>query len=201
MTRGRSAAAILAGAVLFSSGAARAAEPAAGVRGKVRAYRAAHEKEIVGELTDLLALPNVATRVADVEKNADRLTEMLKRRGFEVRRLTAAPGTPPALLGDLGVPGAKRPVVFYAHYDGQPVGQKGWLSDPFKPLVRTGALGDGTKDVDLAAVQGPLNPEWRIYARSASDDKAPIVAILTALDALKASGVQPSVNLKLFLEG
>jgi acetylornithine deacetylase/succinyl-diaminopimelate desuccinylase-like protein len=155
----------------------------------------------VGELLDLLALPNVATRVADVEKNADRLTEMLKRRGFEVRRLAAAPGTPPALFGDLRVAGAKRTVVFYAHYDGQPVEQKGWLSDPFKPLIRTGPLGDGVKEVDLAKVQGPLNPEWRIYARSASDDKSPIVAILSALDALRASGVQPSVNLKLFLEG
>ena len=200
MTRARSAAAILAGAVLFS-GAARAAEPAAGLHEKVRAYRAAHEREIVGELAGLLALPNVATRVADVEKNADRLTEMLRRRGFEVRRLAAAPGTPPAVLGDLRVPGAKRTVVFYAHYDGQPVGQKGWLSDPFKPVVRTGPLSEGVKEVDLAKVQGPLNPEWRLYARSASDDKAPIVAILTALDALRASGIVPAVNLKLFLEG
>ncbi|MFY9821994.1 MAG: M20/M25/M40 family metallo-hydrolase [Thermoanaerobaculia bacterium] len=175
--------------------------PAADLHPQVRAWRVAHEKEIVGELMDLLALPNVATRVADVEKNADRLTEMLQRRGFEVRRLTAAPGTPPALLGDLRVPGAKRTVVFYAHYDGQPVGQKGWLSDPFKPLLRTGILTDGVKEVDLATVQGPLNPEWRLYARSASDDKSPIVAMLSALDALRASGIQPSVNLKLFLEG
>ncbi|HEV7784805.1 MAG TPA: M20/M25/M40 family metallo-hydrolase, partial [Thermoanaerobaculia bacterium] len=155
----------------------------------------------MGELLGLLALPNVATHVADVEKNADHLTEMLKRRGFEVRRLTASPGTPPALLADLPVPGAKRTVVFYAHYDGQPVDQKGWLSDPFKPLVRTGPLAEGVKEVDLTKVQGPLNPEWRIYARSASDDKSPIVAILSALDALRAAGVQPSVNLKLFLEG
>jgi len=174
---------------------------AADLHSQVRSWRAAHEKEIVGELMGLLALPNVATRVADVEKNADHLTDMLKRRGFEVHRLTAAPGTPPALLGDLRVPGAKRTVVFYVHYDGQPVDQKGWLSDPFKPLVRTGPLGGEAREVDLATVQGPLNPEWRIYARSASDDKAPIVAILSAVDALRASGVQPSVNLKLFLEG
>src|SRR4029079_2236779 len=136
-----------------------------------------------------------------IERNADRLTEMLRRRGFEVRRLSAGPGTPPALLADLRVPGAKRTIVFYAHYDGQPVGQKGWLSDPFKPVMRTGPLGEGVKEVDLAAAKGPLDPEWRLYARSASDDKSPIVAILSALDALRASGVQPSVNLKLFLEG
>jgi acetylornithine deacetylase/succinyl-diaminopimelate desuccinylase-like protein len=171
------------------------------LRDQVRAYRVAHEKQIVRELADLLSLPNVATKVADVERNADRLTEMLRGRGFEVRRLSAGEGTPPALYGELRVPGAKRTVMFYAHYDGQPVDQKGWLSDPFKPVLRTGPLGEGVKELDLAAVNEPLDPEWRLFARSASDDKAPIVAILTALDALRANGRQPAVNLKLFLEG
>src|SRR6185295_1780408 len=67
--------------------------------------------------------------------------------------------------------------------------------------LRSGPLGEGVTEVDLAAAQGPLDPEWRIYARSASDDKAPIVALLAALDALRASGRQPSANIKLFLEG
>jgi len=185
--------------LLAAAAASGAAEP--GLRGEVRAWRAAHEKEIVRELADLLALPNVATNVADIERNADRLTEMLGRRGFEVRRLSAGEGTPPALYGELRVPGAKRTVVFYAHYDGQPVDQQGWISDPWKPVLRTGPLGEGVKEVDPASVQGPLDPEWRLYARSASDDKSPIVAMLAALDALRAAGRQPSVNVKLFLEG
>jgi acetylornithine deacetylase/succinyl-diaminopimelate desuccinylase-like protein len=194
----------LGGALLLAAAAvasAQAAQPDA-VRDKVRAYRAAHEKEIVGELDGLLALPNVATRVADVERNADHLTALLERRGFAVQRLSAGPGTPPAVYGELRVPGARRTLMFYAHYDGQPVGQKGWLSDPFKPVLRSGKLGDpNVKEIDLKSVTGPLDPEWRLYARSASDDKSPIVAILTALDALRASGLQPSVNVKLFLEG
>jgi acetylornithine deacetylase/succinyl-diaminopimelate desuccinylase-like protein len=177
------------------------AAPETGLRDAVRAYRVAHEKEIVRELTDLLALPNVATRVADIEKNADHLTGMLERRGFKVQRLSAGEGTPPSLYGELRVPGAKRTLLFYAHYDGQPVDQKGWVSDPFKPVLRSGPLGEEVKEIDLGSVQGPLDPEWRIFARSASDDKSPIVAILTALDALRASGRQPSVNVKLFLEG
>ena len=193
------------GCLLLGAAAVASAQPDA-VRDKVRAYRAAHEKEIVGELTGLLALPNVATRVPDIERNADHLTAMLERRGFAVQRLSAGPGTPPALYGELRVPGAQRTLMFYAHYDGQPVGQKGWLSDPFKPVLRSGPLGGpNVKEIDLQSVltakSGPLDPELRLYARSASDDKAPIVAILTALDALRAAGLQPSVNLKLFLEG
>ena len=185
---------------LALAASAGAAEPD-DVQTQVRAYRAAHEKEIVRELSDLLALPNVADRVADIDRNTERLTEMLRRRGFEVRRLSAGEGTPPSLYGELRVPGATRTVMFYAHFDGQPADQKGWLSDPWKPLLRTGPIGEGTKEVDLASVQGPLDPEWRLYARSASDDKGPIVALLAAVDALRAAGVQPSVNVKLFLEG
>jgi acetylornithine deacetylase/succinyl-diaminopimelate desuccinylase-like protein len=40
-----------------------------------------------------------------------------------------------------------------------------------------------------------------LYARSASDDKAPIVGLLAALDAIRAAGVAPTVNLKFFFEG
>jgi acetylornithine deacetylase/succinyl-diaminopimelate desuccinylase-like protein len=195
---------LLLSVALTGSASAATSASSSGVRDSVRSYRAAHEKQIVGELTDLLALPNVATRVADIERNADRLTAMLERRGFKTRRLSAGEGTPPALYGELAVPGATRTVMFYAHYDGQPVGQKGWLSDPFKPVLRSGPLGSpgkSVKEIDLAAVSGPLDPEWRIYARSASDDKSPIVAILTALDALGAAKIRPSVNVKLFLEG
>jgi acetylornithine deacetylase/succinyl-diaminopimelate desuccinylase-like protein len=46
-----------------------------------------------------------------------------------------------------------------------------------------------------------IEDEWRVYARSASDDKAGIVAILAAIDALKADGKQPSFNLKIVFEG
>lgn len=171
------------------------------LRQEVRAWRTAHEKEVVGELSGLLALPNVAADRADIQRNADRLQEMLRRRGFQARLLTAG-DSPPAVYGELPTPGAKRTVVFYAHYDGQPADPEDWGgNDPWKPVLRTGAPGPDTKDVDLASAPTPLNPEWRLYARSASDDKGPIVAMLAALDALKAAGVKPSVNVKIFLEG
>lgn len=47
----------------------------------------------------------------------------------------------------------------------------------------------------------PFNPEWRIYARSASDDKAPVIALLTALDALRSAGQTPKINAKFIIEG
>jgi acetylornithine deacetylase/succinyl-diaminopimelate desuccinylase-like protein len=189
---------------LMATGGAAGAESGAALREKVRAWRVAHEKEIVRELVDLLALPNVADNLADIDRNAAHLQGMLRRRGFETRLLSAGEGTPPSVYGERKTPGAVRTLVLYAHFDGQPVDQEGWLSDPWKAVMRDGPPGPDAKDakeVDWAAAPGPLDPEWRLYARSASDDKSPIVAILAALDALNAAKVQPSVNLKLFLEG
>ena len=185
---------------LVLSAQAAGADPVK-LRQDVRAWRTAHEKEVVGELSGLLALRNVASDRADIRRNADHLLEMLRRRGFQARLLTAG-NSPPAVYGELPAPGAKHTVVFYAHYDGQPADPADWGgADPWRPVLRTGAPGPETKDVDLASAPTPLNPEWRLYARSSSDDKGPIVAMLAALDALKAAGVKPSVNIKMFLEG
>jgi acetylornithine deacetylase/succinyl-diaminopimelate desuccinylase-like protein len=194
-----SVALVLLSTSLVTAGAAASPAPTPHTA-KERAYREAHERAILAELTDLLALPNVATDVAAIQRNADAITRLLERRGFGVRRLSAGPGTPPSLFAVLPAPGAKRRVVFYAHFDGQPVTPADWSSDPFRPVLRAGA--DPTSpDVDLADLARPLDPEWRLFARSASDDKAPIVAMLAALDALRAVGREPSVEVALFLDG
>ncbi|MES1244119.1 MAG: M20/M25/M40 family metallo-hydrolase [Acidobacteriota bacterium] len=186
-------------ALALSLGAG-AAQAQTALRDQVRSWRSAHEKEIVGDLAGLLALRNVASDPGDIRRNADRLMEMFRQRGFETRLLTAG-DAPPAVYAERSTPGAKRTVMFYAHYDGQPAKAADWDGDPWKPVLRTGVRGaPGTKDVDLASAPS-LDPEWRLYARSASDDKGPIVAMLAALDALKAAGVKPSVNIKVFLEG
>ncbi len=185
----------------LAAGGTAAAEDGAAVRDRVRAYRVAHEREIVRELADLLSLPNVASNLDDIRRNADLLMEMLRRRGFSTRLLEGGPEARPAVYAELATPGARRTVVFYAHYDGQPVTPARWSSDPWKPVLRSGPLGPDVRELDLATVQGPFDGEWRLFARSASDDKAPIVAFLAGLDALRAAGIQPSVNLKLFLEG
>src|SRR4029450_1692582 len=89
-----------------------------------------------------------------------------------------------------------------AHSTGHPVDPARWSSPPGPPVLRTAAPDQGGRDVPLDTLSpGRIDPEWRIYARSASDDKAPLLAVLPALDALQAAGVPRSVNLKFFLEG
>src|ERR687891_307720 len=98
---------------------------------------------------------------------------------------------PPAVYGELTTPGARRTVVFYAHYDGQPVVPEDWTTPPWQPMLRSGLLNAPVVEIP----RGRTPDDWRVYARSASDDKSPIVAMLAALDALRAAGLRPSVNL------
>lgn len=172
---------------------------AAAVRDSVRDWRKSHEKAILSDFMTLLSMPNVATNVADVGRNATYIEEQLKARGFETRLLTADPGTPPSVYAERRSRGAKRTVLFYAHYDGQPIGQKGWITNPFQPSLRT-ALPEA-KPVDWQHAAGALDPDWRVFARSTGDDKASVQAMLSALDALQAAHISPTVNIKLLYEG
>jgi acetylornithine deacetylase/succinyl-diaminopimelate desuccinylase-like protein len=170
------------------------------LRDSVRRYRQKHEHAILRELRDLVAIPNVARNAEDIARNASHLQQMLERRGFATQLLTV-PGARPAVYGSLAVPGATRTVVFYAHYDGQPVTPGDWATPAWAPVLRGGTLESGAPEVPWDALPDAISGEHRLYGRSASDDKGPIVALLAGLDALKASGRAPSVNLKVFLEG
>jgi acetylornithine deacetylase/succinyl-diaminopimelate desuccinylase-like protein len=180
---------------------ARAQPPStADVRDRVRQHRASHEVAILEELRALLSIPNIAADRENMARNASLLREMLEKRGVRTRLLTED-GAPPAVYGERTTPGATRTVVFYAHYDGQPVDPARWASPPWTPTLRDKPLEDGGREVPWESLRAPVPGEYRLYARSASDDKSPIIAVLAALDALEAAGIPLSVNLKVFLEG
>jgi acetylornithine deacetylase/succinyl-diaminopimelate desuccinylase-like protein len=182
--------------ILAFAGQAVAGPSAAEIRDTVRAYRQQHEPAIVGEFARLLAIPNHASDTADIRKNAELIARTLRDRQVDTKLLELQ-GAPPVVFGELDVPGATRTVTFYAHYDGQPTRQSGWTTEPFQPTLR----GPDGSVVDLRSLPRRLDPEARLFARSASDDKAPIIAIVAALDALRASRWQPNVNLRFFFEG
>ena len=87
-------------------------------------YRRAHEAEIIGEFVELLSIPNVASDTTNIRRNAEKLIEMMGRRGIQSRLLEG--NGPPAVFGELKSPNATRTVAIYAHYDGQPVDPSKW---------------------------------------------------------------------------
>jgi acetylornithine deacetylase/succinyl-diaminopimelate desuccinylase-like protein len=174
---------------------------AAELRQQVEGYRLTHESGIIGQLDELTRIRSVAAFPAGISDAADRLEALLKERGFNARQLSTGSGAPALVFGELASPGARRTVVFYAHYDGQPVVPSQWSSDAFVPVMRSGPLDSGAQDIDWKNAKAPFDPQWRFFGRAASDDKASIVAFLAAFDALKAAGHKPSVNLKVVWEG
>jgi acetylornithine deacetylase/succinyl-diaminopimelate desuccinylase-like protein len=169
---------------------------------QVRAYRVSNEARIMRELREFLSIPNVASDTVNIQRNAARLKEMLGARGIETHLLSIE-GRGPVVFGKLDVEGATRTVIFYAHYDGQPVDPAAWTDKtPFEPVLRDNSIEAGGKRIPAPdSASNGYQDDWRIYARSASDDKSPIVAILSALDALRAKNIPVAVNLKFILEG
>jgi acetylornithine deacetylase/succinyl-diaminopimelate desuccinylase-like protein len=167
----------------------------ADVAKQTRAWRSNHEKEILAEFADLVSIPNLANDAPNIQRNAETIRAMCEKRGLVVKFLTLE-GAPPVVVANLAAPNAKRTIAFYAHYDGQPVDASQWKSEPWKPVVRDNA----GNDVDWRGAKA-IDPEWRFFARSSGDDKAPIIAMLAALDAMRATGLKPSVNFRFVFEG
>lgn len=170
----------------------------------IKKYGTENADNIIKEFFEFLYLPNVATDLAGQQKNADFIMNMMTKSGIQKVQLLRAntEGVPPAVYGEVNVPGATKTLIFYAHYDGQPVNPTQWAKrlEPFQPKLFSDAINKGGANIPFPA-DGSYNSEWRIYARGASDDKAGINAILNAYDAIKKSGLTPNYNLKFFFEG
>src|SRR6266545_311832 len=151
------------------------------LRQRVSSDVAQHQKAIVDELMALLAIPNVAADRPNIRRNAEHLQRMLAGREFKTELLETEGN--PLVYGAIDAQ-KPRTILFYCHYDGQPVDPKKWnQTDPFEPVIR----GEGA--------------DARIYARSASDDKGPIVALMAAIDALKRSNLELTSNIHVILDG
>ena len=136
----------------------------------------------VSELKHYLAIPSISALTMhddDVRRCAQWTADEMKRVGLENVRLAQTPGHPIVYGEWLHAPGAPT-ILFYGHYDVQPVDPLNqWETPPFEPTVRDG----------------------EIYARGAADDKGQVFMHLKAIEAhLKQAGSLP-VNIKLIVEG
>ena len=165
----------------------------------VRIWVRAHNTSILHEFTGLLAIPNVHGDIPNLKKNAEYLREMLTRRCMNPEICQSTPDVAPTLYAEKLVPGATRTILFYILYDGQTVIRATWKQeDPFLPVLRNNSIDSGGKVLANASSLREFLPDWRIYARGAGDDKGPIEAFVSALDALGGSLAN---NIKVILDG
>ena len=141
-----------------------------------------NRERYLDELKAFLAIPSISAlpqHAGDVKRCADWCADEMRRIGMEHVRLVDTPGHP-VVYGDwLGAPDAPT-ILFYGHYDVQPVDPlELWESPPFEATIRDG----------------------EIYARGSADDKGQVFMHFKAIEAhMKQNGKLP-VNMKIILEG
>ena len=171
---------------------------------KIKKYGTENAGNFIKEFSKFLYLPNVAADPVGQQKNTDFIMDMMTKRGIQKVQLLSANtvGVPPAVYGEVIVPGATQTLIFYAHYDGQPVNPAQWAKglEPFQPKLFSDAINKGGINIPFPE-DGNYKSEWRIYARGSSDDKAGVYAIINGYDAIRKSGLTPNCNLKFFFEG
>jgi acetylornithine deacetylase/succinyl-diaminopimelate desuccinylase-like protein len=171
------------------------------VQQKVNQYRKENESKIIDEYVKFVAIPNVTRDTANILRNAAFIKMMMEQRGIKAEFLNGtAPNVNPVVFGEIKVPGAKYTLSFYAHYDGQPVNPAKWTGglQPFEPLFIDKPVEQGGK---IISVSGNISPEYRLAGRGSADDKAGVMTILNAYDALMKTGVTLTHNIKFFFEG
>jgi acetylornithine deacetylase/succinyl-diaminopimelate desuccinylase-like protein len=143
----------------------------------------------IGDLGRLVKIEGIAWDAfdaANLESSAEAVAELLRETGVfelvEIRRaeLDGIPGSP-AVVARRQAKNGKPTFLLYAHHDVQPPGNiDDWETPPFEPTLKNG----------------------RIYARGAADDKAGIVAHLTALETIrKVLGEDFDLGISVFIEG
>jgi acetylornithine deacetylase/succinyl-diaminopimelate desuccinylase-like protein len=145
-------------------------------------YARQHRVRFVDELKTLLRIPSISTLPEhrnDVRQAAEWLLAHLRELGMTAELIPLDGGHPMVYAQWMQAP--NRPtVLFYGHYDVQPVDPLAeWTSPPFEPNHR----GDD------------------LFARGARDDKGQIFAILKALESFTKDAGRLPLNVKVLIEG
>ena len=161
----------------------------------------------INELRDFVAIPNFGLDRDDILKNVDWLEKAFAKRAFTTTVLDTEGN--PLFLAEKSF-GANLPtVLFYMHLDGQAVDKSKWdQNNPYdlvlkakdKTLAEADENGDW-QELNWADLDGKIDRDWRLFGRSVSDDKGPIVAFLQAMDLLEKNGERPVFNIKVILDG
>lgn len=160
-----------------------------------------HARATFEEFRQLLAIPCDAHFPADIERNVQWAEAAFAKRNFTTQRLETEIDIP-LLLAErrCSNPEAKT-VLAYLQLDGQPVDSSFWFQpSPWDAVLKEEQEGEGWVQIPWEKLDGPLDPDWRIFARATSDAKGPVMMFLAALDALREMGQEPDYHLKVIMD-
>jgi acetylornithine deacetylase/succinyl-diaminopimelate desuccinylase-like protein len=150
-------------------------------------------------LNEIVSIPNDAHFPEQIQKNLDWCAEEFALRGWKQELLET--GGIPLMLVEKKQPNATKTALFYFHVDGQAVDISKWdQPDAYVPVLKKQNSEGKWEAIPMENLNTEYNPDWRIFARSSSDDKGPIAMFLSAWDALNTAGLTPDYNVKIILD-
>ncbi len=153
----------------------------------------------INELQDFVAIPNDALNTNDIQRNLFWLKEKFTQRGFNTAELETE--NHPLFFATLPMEEGKPTVLIYMHFDGQSVDPGKWnQASPYKTVLKQ-PIENGFETIPLETLKDSIDYNWRLFGRSTSDDKGPIVMLLNAFDLLKKEGKTLPFNVKVILDG
>ena len=153
------------------------------------------------EYLNLLTLPNDSIASAsDMQTNANQVEKLFQKRGFATKQF--ANNGKPLVLAELPSDPSKKTILFYIHFDGQPVIPAQWSQpSPWQPVLKKKGADGKWQIIDMQELIKPdFDPELRVFGRSSSDDKGPIMMFLASMDLMHSKGLKPAVNVKVILD-
>ena len=148
---------------------------------------------------EFLSLPNDAQYPDDILKLVEWMETTFEARGLETQRIETAGS--PLLLAERTSERANGTVLIYLQSDGQPVDPSAWhQDDPFGPVLKAEEDDGQWATISWDSLDSEIDPNWRVFARSASDSKGPMTQFLTALDILNQAGHELDYNLKVIID-
>ena len=153
----------------------------------------------IEELRNFVAIPNDALDHADINRNITWLTDKFNARGFNTSKLPTAGES--LFFAALPMEDEKPTILFYMHFDGQSVEPSKWeQSSPYEVVLKSRDA-ESWKQRPFDDLSEDIDYDWRLFGRSTSDDKGPIVMFLNAIDLLRKNGMELPFNVKVILDG
>ncbi|MEM9001436.1 MAG: M20/M25/M40 family metallo-hydrolase [Bacteroidota bacterium] len=153
----------------------------------------------INDLREFVAIPNDALNADDIDDNIFWLKKQFSERGFNTAELQTE-GLP-LFFAALPMEDSKPTVLIYMHFDGQSVDPSQWQQPNPYLVVLKNPVNDGFERISLDELDTTINYEWRLFGRSTSDDKGPIIMFLNAFDLLRKEGKELPFNIKVILDG
>ncbi|MFS4494149.1 M20/M25/M40 family metallo-hydrolase [Maribacter sp. 2308TA10-17] len=168
------------------------------LKGQEPAQLKSQVRQAINELRSFVKIPNDALEHSDINRNLTWLEKNFNARGFNSSILPTEGES--LFFASLPMEDNKPTILFYMHFDGQSVDPSKWdQPNPYEVVLKS-PDGDGWKNQVFEDLNEDIDYEWRLFGRSTSDDKGPIVMFLSAIDLLKENGQEIPFNIKIILD-